>query len=282
MARTISEIYDAMIAEKEAMTELAALQPLVDSSQTLLSDLTSTSKAAVWRLMFWVVAVAMWTLEKLWDVFKAEVDAIVDTSIPGTAQWYRDQCFLFQYGYEMVYSNYRFNYEISDATKQIIKRASVQEFGGSLLIKVAKEESGNVVPLDTDELEAFSAYINQIKFAGTFINIISLDSDLINITLTVYYDAKVMNSSGQLLSNTGVEPVTNAIEEYLATLPFNGVYRNSDMINAVHAADGVVDVVAGTVQAKSNDAANYTTVNRIYQTVSGHIELNTLNVTYHV
>ena len=41
MARTISEIYNAIISEKQNQTELTALQPAIDNSQTLLEDLTS-------------------------------------------------------------------------------------------------------------------------------------------------------------------------------------------------------------------------------------------------
>ena len=50
MARTIGEIYDLLVAEKNNQPTLAALQPAIDDEQTLLSDLTSASKVAIWRL----------------------------------------------------------------------------------------------------------------------------------------------------------------------------------------------------------------------------------------
>ena len=273
-----------MVAEKETMTELEALQPETDSAQTLLDDLTSASKVAIWRLMFWVVAVSIWIHESLWDVFRDEINAIAEATIAGTSQWYRNQCLLFQYGDDLEYNTttYKFEYSTKEANKQTIKRASVQEFGGDLLIKVAKEVSGSIEPLDTDEYNAFSAYMNQIKFAGTFLNIISQDADLINITIQVYYDPKILNSSGQLLSDTSVKPVEDAIAGYLDDLPWNGIYRNTSLVDAVQQAAGVTDVVLGTVQAKAYNAATYGTVTRTYQTVAGHIQLNTLTTSYHV
>jgi hypothetical protein len=39
MARTILEIYDQMVDQKQSLSELEALQPNIDSSQQLLSDL---------------------------------------------------------------------------------------------------------------------------------------------------------------------------------------------------------------------------------------------------
>ena len=59
LARTILEIYDSIIAEKQNMASLNALQPSIDSSQDLLNDLTSSSKVAVWRLWAFITAVAI-------------------------------------------------------------------------------------------------------------------------------------------------------------------------------------------------------------------------------
>ena len=71
MARTIQQIYDAIITEKQNMTALNALQPSVDNAQTLLSDASSSSKVAAWRLLFWVVAAAIYLHEVIFDKHKA-------------------------------------------------------------------------------------------------------------------------------------------------------------------------------------------------------------------
>jgi hypothetical protein len=49
MARSIEEIYNEMLAEK--------------ANHSQLDSLTSTSQAAVWRGLFWVVAFGIYTLE---------------------------------------------------------------------------------------------------------------------------------------------------------------------------------------------------------------------------
>lgn len=271
MARTISEIYDEIMTEKQNMSELAALQPAADTSQTLLEDLTSTSKVAIWRLWAWLTSVAIWIHEKLWDAFKAEVDAIVDAAIPGTARWYREMCLNFQYGDELVYLNNKYQYNPVDTDNCIIARASATESGGNVVLKVAKLVDGSPEKLSNDEAAAFAEYIDKIKFAGTFCQIISYDPDLINIEMEVYYDSTLLNSDGELLSDPSVKPVEAALEAYLSDLPWNGAVMLSSLVDAVQGATGVVDVVLESVEAKSAVAIGFTTVTRVYSTVAGYI-----------
>jgi len=280
MARTITAIYDEIIAEKQSMSELTALMPNPDSAQTLLTDLTSTSKVSVWRLWAWLTAVAIWIHEKLWDAFKAEVDAIVAAAIPGTARWYREMCLNYQYNDEMVYENFKFIYNPVDVSKRIIARASATEQGGNVLLKVAKLVNGVPEKLSNDEFLAFTSYISKIKFAGTFCNIISAESDLMNATITVYYDPLLINTSGELLSNTAIKPAEDAVQNYLATLPWDGAMLKSAVVDAVQKAVGIADVELVTLQAKAHNAANYTTVTRRYVSTAGYITVNNLQITY--
>lgn len=268
MARTIEAIRDEIIAEK--------------ANQSDLSTLNSSSATAIWRLWCWVVATVIHTHEVLWDAFKLEVDAIVAAAIPGTARWYREQCFTFQYGDDLTYIDERYQYATIDPAKQIIKRASVTEAGGIVFIKVAKLGSTAPEKLSNDEQTAFSNYISQIKFAGTQSNVISLDPDLIKITTTIYYDAKLINSSGQLISNTSIYPVADAVDNYLANLDFDGRLVISHLVDAMQKATGVLDVVITTVEAKTAAAASYSVVDRVYAPASGYFEVNELNITYNV
>lgn len=280
MARTITAIYDEIVTEKSELSELSALQPSIDDSQTLLSDLTTTSKVAVWRLWAFVTAVTIWTHEKLWDAFKAEVDAIVAAAIPGTAKWYREMSLLYQHGDSLVYSNYKYNYDPVDTSKQIIKRASATEQGGNALIKVAKLVDGAPVPLSDPEKAAFKAYIDLIKFAGTFCPIVSDEADLVNITLTVYYDPTLLNASGELLSDTSISPVEVAINTYIEVLPWDGILLRSAVSDAVQAATGVSDVIIDNIEAKAAGASTYDAVSRSYLTVSGYLRINTFTINY--
>ena len=67
-ARTLNEIYAEIINEKQNYTELNALQPNINSLQTLLAELQTTSKVGIWRLWAYITALAIWTHEKLIDV----------------------------------------------------------------------------------------------------------------------------------------------------------------------------------------------------------------------
>tara|TARA_R110000751_G_scaffold214362_2_gene317863 strand:+ start:530 stop:835 length:306 start_codon:yes stop_codon:yes gene_type:complete len=81
MAGTISEIYDSIITEKQTMTSLNDLQPNIDSSQDLLTDLTSSSKVAVWRLWAFITAVAINVFEIIHDQHVAAIE-LRATQIP--------------------------------------------------------------------------------------------------------------------------------------------------------------------------------------------------------
>jgi hypothetical protein len=275
--RTITAIYDEIIAEKEQMAELSTLQPSMDSAQTLLDDLTSTSKVAVWRLWVWVMAVAMWIHEKLWEAFRSEVDAIVAAAIPGTAQWYREMCLQYRHGVEMVYEYFKFSYPPAGGVGGaglIIARASATEVGGNVVLKVAKQDGDQLSKLDSVELASFVEYINKIRFAGTYCQVISADADLLQVSLEVVYDPTVINASGGLLSNPAVYPVKDAINGYIASLPWDGKLRNSALVDAAQAAAGVVDVRLLLCRAKVSGAANWDIVERDYHTVAGWIVLD--------
>ena len=103
MARTVQQIYDEMIAEKESMAVLNTLQPNTDSAQTLLSDLTSSSKVAVWRLIFFVMAVGIWTVEKLFDEHVIWIENRATEMIVGTAVWCRVQAMEYKQGESLSY-----------------------------------------------------------------------------------------------------------------------------------------------------------------------------------
>ncbi len=280
MARTIDEIYDEIVAEKESLSSLNGLQPATDNAVNLLSNLSNTSSVAIWRLLAYIVAVAIWSHEKLWDVFKSEVDAIVDAGIPGTAKWYQQQCLLYQNGDTMEYANYKYSYPSIDESLQIVKRASAQELGGNVLLKVAKEVDGVPERLSASEISGFTSYINKIKFAGTFCTIISSDADLLSVSMNVYYDPSIINSSGELIKDTSIKPVEDALETYIASLPWNGVIKISAIMDAVQGVAGVDDIVIDTVQAKASAATNWIEVEKDYTTVSGYVTISNYNITY--
>ena len=268
MARTIEVIQAEIIAYKETQPDLAGL--------------TSTSATAIWRLWTWVVASAIYLHETYWDAFRAEVDAIVAAAIPGTARWYQQQSLLYQHGDELSYVNEKFIYPVIDPEKQIVKRAAVSENQGMVFFKVAKLSNNIPTKLSTAELNGFSDYIQQIKFAGTQAAIISLDGDLVQINVDIYYNPSILDAEGKLIADPTVYPVTDAVNMFLANIPYDGKLYASALVDAIQSAPGVNDVVLTSLLAKTAADAAYTTVNRVYNSASGYYIVNRLTPTYYV
>lgn len=256
MARTINVIYASIIEDKNNKASLNGLQPNADDVQTLLDDLSSPSKVAIWRLFVYIIAVAMFVHEKLWDAFKIEIAAMIEPAQYGTIPWYQKQSLLFQYGDSLEWIDNKFKYAEIDATKQIIKRAAAVENGSVVTIKVAKLSADSPIRLDPDtELPAFIQYIKDIKPAGVKTAIISYDPDEVKLTLKVYYDPLVMLSTGYSIAN-GNYPVLDAINNYLANVLFGGQMNTTKLIDAIQSAEGVKDVILVTAQAKSAIESN--------------------------
>lgn len=249
MARALRDIYDALALEKSSQQQLAGLAPDVDSSQQLLADLDTPSKVARWRLMLWVVATAIWVHEMLWDIFRAEVDVLVANAPSGTPRWYVNQALAYQEGYALAEVDGVFKYPLIDPEAQIIKRAAIVESAGMCVLKVAREEAGAIVPLLPAQVGPFAAYIDAIKFAGTIINILTDVPDKLKVAYDVYYDPLVMMPNGALITDPGVFPVVDAIQQYISNLPFDGRLVLTAMTDAVQRASGVVNPVLVNAEA---------------------------------
>jgi hypothetical protein len=278
MARTIDEIYNAIIVEKELQTDLAPLLPNPETANTLLSELSSGSKVAVWRLWFRIVAWAIHAHEVVFDTHMAEITAFADTLIGGTKRWLHAQCFKFQLGDTLIYNSTtsRFTYSTVNTATQIIKRASVLEAGGQLRIKVAKEVSSVPTKLDVSELAAFQVYISQIKFAGTNVIVTSNDADELRIYFTVFYDPLLMTSTGALVSNGAVKPVEDAINNFISTLPFDGVLNTTELTDAVQKAVGVKDPILTSASARFG-VNPFVPISREYTADAGYMKIDPSN-----
>lgn len=254
MARSIKTIYDSMISEKETHTVLDTLQPVPDTAQTFLDDLTTTSKVAFWRLYYFVIAVAIYSLEILFDAFTASIELRALEIIAGTERWYVALVKSFQFGDDLIWDGTNWVYESTttstDEAKRIVTQASSQTVSGVLNIKAAKGEVGSLMKLTSAETAALESFLDDKKFAGTNTLIITDDTDLILYAYNVYYDAAVLAADGSLLSDATTFPVADAIEAYIQGLPFGGVMRVAGLTDAIQAATGVLNVVATSVEAK--------------------------------
>lgn len=300
MARTLEQIYDEMTATKETNAELDALLPNPDTyddlftienfrllANTILADL-SVSKVAVWRLFLYVPSVAIWTMENLIDIFTTEVTTIIQDNQYGQLRWYPTVSKAFQLGDQLVWDGTKYEYAVIDTTKQIVTQAAATEASGLVTIKVAKGILPAIVPLSGSELNSFTFYIkgansstvnDGIAPAGSNIAIISATNDDLKFASDLFYDPLVLASDGSLLSDPGTNPVEDAINDFINTLPFNSVFQVMAFVDAVQAVTGVNNFVVLNCDAKSNADVTYTDVlaesGQEYTTFAGYLRMAT-------
>jgi hypothetical protein len=271
--RTIEEIYNEIIAEKESQTALEGLLPGDEDYSGLLEDITSSSKVAIWRLWAFLTAVTVWVHEQVYDVFKSEVQAIADSAPPGTPGWYQKKILEFQYGDALVYDQFQYGYAVIDESKKIITRCAVEERSdGAVLIKVAK---GDVTPepLDFTEKSAVESYAAKIKFAGTRLAVASLAADVLDLEYDIYYDPLITLATIQ-------DDLQAALDGFKLSVPFNGEVRITRITDVLQDVTGVVDPVFKAASG-TPDGGSLVPVAIRYFPASGYFEYaDTVNVMF--
>lgn len=263
MARTIAvikkEISDYFI-QNETVIALYGL----DTSKTFEDQF---SKVSLESILFYVVAVAIWTLDTLFDYHKAELTALIAEKKPHRLKWYRDKTLNFQYGRDLIDDSDLYdNTDETDeqiALERVVKYAAAVEQAGVVIIKVATELDGERMPLDGDQEEALTAYLKEIKDAGVKLSLVNEEANSFTATLDIYYDPMVLNASLNSLANGG-NPVREAIADFIVNLPFNGEYRNAALVDRLQLVPGVVipelhasAIDGAAILAKANPASGY-------------------------
>lgn len=274
MARSVEEIYDSIIQEKEAKTTLDGLLPDNETSDQLMNDLSSGSKVAIWRLWAWVIAYAHYLHEVLFDEFIKTVDQKAKEAPAGTPRWYRNEMLKYQHGDNLVYKDNRYVYDPVDESKRIIDLCAVQERpDGVVAIKLAKDNSGTAEPLTTAERDAAEGYANKIKFAGTRMVVISADADQLTIVYDLYYDPIIPLQDVQ-------DGCQAAADDFLDNLPFNGAFNITQFTDALQTVEGVTDPIFQSAEALTF-AGNTITFDLEFIAAAGYFEFSdTLEVMF--
>ena len=230
MARTIQEIQTFILQAK--------------AQEPALNELNSTSKVAIWRLWVYIIAVAIWSLEKLFDQHRADIDKRLAELKPHTARWYRSKALAFQYGFDLLPDSDKFNNqghteEAIEAGK-IVKYSAVIESNneGRLIVKIAGEQGEQLQPITDAQKQAFEAYLQEIKDAGVRLSVVNYQPDVLHLQMKIVYDPLVLDSNGQSIIHA-TKPVEEAIKSYLKRLPFNGELVLAHLIDALQQAEGV-------------------------------------------
>ena len=185
MSRTLTEIYNEAVEARNQYLEL--------------TELTNNSKMSIINAFTWVTSAAIFSFEKLMDVFMLDIATVFSNRINGTPAYYANALLKWQYGDDLVVNEEgtAFHYPTIDEAKRIITHVSYQEYYSSefkdnvLILKVATGTGSNLSRLTDEELIAARAYLNQIKFAGVKCNVVSRKGDVLVPRVTVYYDGAV-------------------------------------------------------------------------------------------
>ena len=269
MARSIEEIQEEILQAKASYKELDALN--------------STSKVSIWRLWVYIVAFCFWTLEKLFDKHKAEVQEILLQRTAHTLRWYRNKALDFMYGYNLVEDTDKYDLENLTAEEidaaKIIKYSAVVEAKNEsrLIIKIATEESGKLKPINKTQKEAFTAYIEEIKDAGVPIAVINYLPDLLSLNIRIFRDPMILDANG-VNRLTAQQSVNEALQKFMKELPFNGELILQQLANKLENVEGVKvvqidEALTSWIDAGSGSYGNFQTIDVKQIPVSGYFEI---------
>ena len=233
MARSIATIRAGMTADFMANETLASAYGFTPGA----SFDSTFSRVSIESILLFTVASAIWVLESLFDTHRQEMNDLLATKKPHRLKWYRDKALAFQFGRSL--KDDEDVYDTIVDSERVVKYASAVEYQGKLYIKVAGGSDADKHPILPNELTALNAYFAEVKDAGVKLEIVNEPADHIRLSIDIYYDPMVFSSSG-LRNDNGADTIRDTIKAYLQNLPFNGEYRNADLIDRLQALDGVV------------------------------------------
>ena len=253
MARTLPEIIASMEAKWNSYPDLAAMT-------------TTPSAVANWRSFVEAHAISQLAFEQQLDLLKAQINAAVDSSVPGIAEWYQRRMLAFQYGSQIrIMPDLQVKYDLDKPEQRIIKRVSVKEnvTGDKVVIKIAKADG----PLTSPEFAAANSYLDKIAFVGIGRRLVSLYPDRLQTFLKVYFDGQFVEAD---VKTSAIE----ALKQFLANLTFDGVILASALVDALQKVAGVVDVEVVRLKGRSEQTVATSPAiqpfNRFYETVAGY------------
>lgn len=269
MARSIAEI-------KKSMTDMfmsdATLRDIYGLGDTQDFD-SAFSRVSLESIFFYIVASAVYVLETMFDRFTEEVESKISSAVLATIPWYHQICLEYQHGDSMVFDEQtqQFRYSIDDASKRIIKFAACRDIGGGIYVLVAgSDDDGSPIALSNDVLSAFEAYLRNRKPAGVLLEVHSYNPDDIKLEMKVQYDPMILSSDGSLISDPSSRPIEDAVNGYLSSIVYGGVFNKTRLVDAVQSATGVKDVVLTGASARPSGTVLFTDITgNNYQSFGG-------------
>ena len=232
MSRTIKSIYEEAVRERDKRLEL--------------QEFSSSSKVSILNAITWVVAAIIYSFETILDVFAVDISNTINNRINGTPVFYVNALYQYQKGDTLSISDdgLRFGYANIDETKRIITQVAYSEssddnnLDNKLILKIATGSKGELQAITPADLVQINAYLNKIAFAGTRLEVISQEGDVLIPRITIFHDGAIQES--ELLDS-----IEAKLNDYIISIPFDASVYVSEIISAIknieHVTDAYID-----------------------------------------
>lgn len=280
MARTISDI-------RRLMTDAFAANEDVVKAYDLSPNKTydeQFSKVSLETLIFWAFSAGIFKLETIYDDHRKEVIDLIAASEPHTLFWYSNRAKSYLHGFSLKpYSDEFDTAGASDddlAKAHIVRYAVASEYQDTVYLKVAGvDEAGAPVVLSESVLSGIRSYIAQIKDAGVAVRVISAPGDDLDLSLEIYMQTSLLLDSG-LPSQDRQTEIRKVVERNTTSLPFDGVFRPSDLVVALSQVTGVESSVVTSASSSASGEDDWKEFTGFHRPSSGYYKIRSLSIAY--
>ncbi len=246
-------------------------QEIIAEVSKQMPELDSQSKFAIWRAWTYVIANVIHVFENIISKDKSEIEDNLARRKYGQLDWYVRLAYDFKLGYtlrfnndtgELEYLQYETFPEGTDI--EVIKRVSVVENKdtNALTLKVATiDKDGNLIQLNEDLLLQFKNYMEDVKIAGTSLEVISLPADNIIVAADIYFNP--IYSVETIKAN-----LKDTLNNYRADFNFSGKLLKNNLLESMRKTEGIEDVLLKTLQGKQGTIVE--DIVRDYEVLSGY------------
>ena len=280
MARNIADI-------RRLMTEAFGANEDVVKAYGLTPGKTydeQFSKVSIESLLFWSFSAGIAKLEAIYDDHRREVSELIVASEPHTLFWYSNRAKSYLHGFSLKpYSDEFDTAGASDddlAKAHIVRYAVASEYQDTVYLKVAGvDETGAPVVLSESVLSGIRSYIAQIKDAGVAVRVISAPGDDLDLSLEIYMQPSLLLDSG-LPSQDRQTEIRKVVERNTTSLPFDGVFRPSDLVVALSQVSGVESSVVTSASSSASGEDDWKEFTGFHRPSSGYYKIRSLSIAY--
>ena len=242
------------------------------------------SKVSIESLLFWSFSAGIAKLETIYDDHRREVIELIVASEPHTLFWYSNRAKSYLHGFSLKpYSDEFDTAGASDddlAKARIVRYAVASEYQDTVYLKVAGvDETGAPVVLSERVLSGIRSYIAQIKDAGVAVRVISAPGDDLDLSLDIYMQPSLLLDTG-LPSVDRQREIRKVVERNTTSLPFDGVFRPSDLVVALSQVTGVESSVVTSASSSASGEDDWKEFTGFHRPSSGYYKIRSLSIAY--